>query len=51
VPEIVLQRARVLPVVGELEAGGVAQHVRVTEAERRKVRRFTPTDGLLTVGA
>jgi len=29
VPQIVLQRARVLPVVGELEAAGVAQHVRV----------------------
>ena len=28
-PEVELNAPRVLPIVGELEAGGVAQHVRV----------------------
>ena len=30
VPEVVLQRTRVVPVVGELEPAGMAKHVRVS---------------------
>jgi hypothetical protein len=35
VTEVVLQRARVLPIVGEFEAAGVPQHVRVHRETKR----------------